>query len=97
METVQPLGLKIKRIRKSLGYSRDEFSKLVNVPFSTLKNYELLYRNVSSSLVLTICNHPVMHKYTLWLVSDTTCPEIGQVEPPPLKGSEEASEESDSN
>ncbi|MBQ8706697.1 MAG: helix-turn-helix domain-containing protein [Succinivibrionaceae bacterium] len=84
MENNQPLGLKIKRIRRALNLSREEFAKMLDVPFSTLKNYELLYRNVNSTLLLSICSHPVMHRYTMWLVSNRVYPQIGQIEPPGL-------------
>ncbi len=84
MQENQPLGIKVKRIRKSLKMSREVFAKMVDVPFTTLKNYELLYRNVSSTLLVNICKHPDLHKYTLWLVTDEICPSIGQIEPPEL-------------
>ncbi len=84
MDKSQPLGIKIKRIRKSLSLSREEFAKMLDISFSTLKNYELGYRSVSSSLIVAICNHPLLHKYSLWLVSDKTNNQIGQIEPPQL-------------
>lgn len=84
MKTTQPLGIKIKRIRKSLKISREQFAKLVGIPFTTLKNYELMYRNVSATLLVNIATHPELHKYALWLVSDEINPSIGQIEPPEL-------------
>lgn len=88
MGTLQPLGHKIKRIRAALNLTREEFASMINTPFSTIKNYELLYRKVSSDTLISICTNPIMHRYTLWLVSDKTNPQMGQVEPPELKGTE---------
>jgi transcriptional regulator with XRE-family HTH domain len=88
MKPVQPLGIKIKRIRKALNLTREEFASMLAIPVSTLKNYELQYRSVSSDALVSLCSHPIMHRYTIWLMSNRTNLPAGQVEPPELKEKE---------
>lgn len=40
METVQDTALHIRKLRKSLFLTQEEFSKRINVPLATLRNWE---------------------------------------------------------
>ncbi|AEY02219.1 transcriptional protein [Oceanimonas sp. GK1] len=75
------VGKKIRQIREAMGLSRPKFAELLQVPPTTLKNYELGYREVGGAFLVALSQHPELHKYTLWLLSDTTVPEAGQISP----------------
>ena len=75
------VGKKIRHIRESLGLSRPKFAELLQVPPTTLKNYELGYREVGGAFLVALAQHPDLHKFTLWLLSDTTIDSVGQVAP----------------
>ncbi|MBU3823400.1 MAG: helix-turn-helix domain-containing protein [Candidatus Oceanisphaera merdipullorum] len=76
------VGKKIRQIRESLGLSRPKFAELLQVPPTTLKNYELGYREVGGAFLVALAQHPDLHKFTLWLLSDTTIDSVGQIAPP---------------
>ncbi|MGO4998287.1 helix-turn-helix domain-containing protein [Oceanisphaera sp. W20_SRM_FM3] len=75
------VGKKIRQIRESLGLSRPKFAELLQVPPTTLKNYELGYREVGGAFLVALAQHPDLHKFTLWLLSDNTIESVGQVAP----------------
>ncbi len=75
------VGKKIRQIREAMGLSRPKFAELLQVPPTTLKNYELGYREVGGAFLVALAQHPELHRYTLWLLSDTTIESVGQVGP----------------
>ncbi|PSJ45776.1 transcriptional regulator [Zobellella endophytica] len=75
------VGKKIRQIREAMGLSRPKFAELLQVPPTTLKNYELGYREVGGAFLVALAQHPELHKFTLWLLSDRTLEEAGQVSP----------------
>lgn len=75
------VGKKIRQIRESLGLSRPKFAELLQVPPTTLKNYELGYREVGGAFLVALAQHPDLHKFTLWLLADSTIDSVGQVAP----------------
>ncbi|ART79570.1 helix-turn-helix domain-containing protein [Oceanisphaera avium] len=75
------VGKKIRQIRESMGLSRPKFAELLQVPPTTLKNYELGYREVGGAFLVALAQHPDLHKYTLWLLTDHTQDGVGQVAP----------------
>ncbi|MBM7454335.1 transcriptional regulator with XRE-family HTH domain [Oceanisphaera litoralis] len=75
------VGKKIRQIREAMGLSRPKFAELLQVPPTTLKNYELGYREVGGAFLVALAQHPELHRYTLWLLSDTTIDSVGQVSP----------------
>lgn len=77
------VGKKIRQIRESMGLSRPKFAELLQVPPTTLKNYELGYREVGGAFLVALAQHPDLHKFTLWLLSDHTINSAGQVAPEP--------------
>ena len=75
------VGKKIRQIRESMGLSRPKFAELLQVPPTTLKNYELGYREVGGAFLVALAQHPDLHKFTLWLLSDSTLDSVGQIAP----------------
>lgn len=75
------VGQKIRLIRETMGLSRPKFAELLGVPPTTLKNYELGYREVGGAFLVALAHQDMLHKFTLWLLSDQVAPEIGQVSP----------------
>ncbi|MGO1247485.1 MAG: helix-turn-helix domain-containing protein [Oceanisphaera sp.] len=75
------VGKKIRKIREVMGLSRPKFAELLQVPPTTLKNYELGYREVGGAFLVALAQHPELHQYTLWLLTDKTINSVGQVAP----------------
>ena len=75
------VGQKIRHIRETMGLSRPKFAELLGVPPTTLKNYELGYREVGGAFLVALAHQGQLHKFTLWLLSDKIAPEIGQISP----------------
>ena len=75
------VGQKIRHIRETMGLSRPKFAELLGVPPTTLKNYELGYREVGGSFLVALAHQEQLHLFTLWLLSDKIAPEIGQISP----------------
>ncbi|OKP28405.1 helix-turn-helix domain-containing protein [Serratia fonticola] len=75
------MAKKIKAIRGAEGLTQVKFCEITGIPLSTLKNYEGGHAEPSLNTVLQLTQHPLFKKYTLWLMSDSTAPEAGQVEP----------------
>ncbi|EJD6708527.1 helix-turn-helix domain-containing protein [Serratia marcescens] len=72
---------KIKAIRKAEGLTQQKFCEISGIALSTLKNYEGGHREPGLQVVLQITNTPKFLKYTLWLMTDKTSPESGQIAP----------------
>ena len=77
----ESVGQKIRIIRESMGLSRPKFAELLGVPPTTLKNYELGYREVGGAFLVALARQEQLHKFTLWLLSDKVAHEVGQVSP----------------
>ncbi|MGB0664411.1 MAG: helix-turn-helix domain-containing protein [Pontibacterium sp.] len=75
------IGKKLRIIRKSEGLTGQEFSQLVDISANSLKKYETGVRTLSEQNILKVTNHPRFKKYALWLITDQTAPEIGQISP----------------
>lgn len=78
------VGKKIRQIREAMGLSRPKFAELLQVPPTTLKNYELGYREVGGAFLVALAQHPELHRFTLWLLSDQTIESVGQISPEQL-------------
>ena len=61
--------------------SRPKFAEILGIPPTTLKNYELGYREVGGAFLVALAHHPELHKFTLWLLADKKVAEIGQIGP----------------
>jgi len=76
------LAEKLKAIRLKEGLTQSELCEATGISLSSYKKYELALRlEVSSVALLKITHHPRFQKYVLWLMSDLTAPDCGQVSP----------------
>lgn len=75
------ISQKIKAARNAEGLSQTQLSDLVNISISTLKKIEAGYQEPSVTTLSKIIKHQKFQKYALWLISDLTCPEAGQIAP----------------
>jgi len=76
------LAEKLKAIRVKEGLTQAELCAETGLSLSSYKKYELALRlEVSSVALLKITGHPRFKKYTLWLMTDDTAPDCGQVSP----------------
>ncbi|HHT7588586.1 TPA: helix-turn-helix domain-containing protein [Klebsiella pneumoniae] len=75
------LSEKVRAIREAEGLSQSKFCEIIGLPLSTLKKYESGSFEPGGNALVKITTHPIFNKYTLWLMTDKTAPEVGQVEP----------------
>ncbi|EFC1616860.1 repressor [Escherichia coli] len=75
------LGEKLKAIRAAEGLSQNEFCEFIDLSINTLRKYETGGYEPGGSALVKIAQHPRFQKYTLWLMSDITAPEAGQIAP----------------
>ncbi|AUZ76644.1 MULTISPECIES: helix-turn-helix domain-containing protein [Aeromonas] len=62
---------RLRQLREQLNLSRPKFADLLGIPPTTLKNYELGYREIGGGLLLLIANHPTLNQYSQWLLTGT--------------------------
>ncbi|EDH4585744.1 transcriptional regulator [Salmonella enterica] len=72
---------KLKAIRKAEGLTQTKFSEMSGIALGTVKNYESGQKEPGLSVVLRVTNTDSFKKYTLWLMTDETAPEAGQISP----------------
>ncbi|HBC7417590.1 TPA: helix-turn-helix transcriptional regulator [Serratia marcescens] len=72
---------KLREIRKAEGLTQAEFSKMLSIALSTVKNYERGGQEVGLSVVDKVANHSRFKKYTTWLMNGDTNEAAGQVSP----------------
>ena len=60
---------RLRQLREQLGMSRPKFADLLGIPPTTLKNYELGYREVGGGLFLLIANHADLKQHLDWLLT----------------------------
>lgn len=76
------LGQKLKEIRLTERLTQAEFCEIADIKLATWKGYEYgLRASVSSIELLKVTKHPRFKRYALWLVTDETAPECGQISP----------------
>ncbi|EHL9107048.1 TPA: helix-turn-helix domain-containing protein [Escherichia coli] len=75
------LSEKIKALREAEGLSQSKFSEIIELPLSTLKKYEGGNFEPGGTALLKITMHPTFQKYALWLMTDKTAPDAGQIAP----------------
>lgn len=73
---------KIKLVRMAEGLSQRQFSQIIDLPLSTLRKYELDSSIPNIQNLMKITKNPRFKKYALWLTTDETAPEVGQIAPP---------------
>ncbi|MDM5136560.1 helix-turn-helix domain-containing protein [Aeromonas salmonicida] len=67
---------RLRQLREQLALSRPKFAALLDIPPTTLKNYELGYREIGGGLFLLIANHPDLKQHLDWLLTGTATPEV---------------------
>lgn len=67
---------RLRQLREQLKLSRPKFADLLGIPPTTLKNYELGYREIGGGLLLLIANHPTLNQYSHWLLTGIATPEV---------------------
>lgn len=72
---------RLREIRKAESLTQAEFSKLVGIALSTVKNYERGGQEVGLSVIDKVTNTPQLEKYTMWLMNGKTNEAAGQVSP----------------
>ena len=60
---------RLRQLRELLNLSRPKFADLLGIPPTTLKNYELGYREIGGGLFLLIANHSLLGSYSQWLLT----------------------------
>ncbi|MFM5086265.1 helix-turn-helix domain-containing protein [Aeromonas media] len=60
---------RLRQLREQLGMSRPKFAALLDIPPTTLKNYELGYREIGGGLFLLIANHQDLKQHIDWLLT----------------------------
>lgn len=59
---------RLRQLRERLALSRPKFAAMLDIPPTTLKNYELGYREIGGGLLLRIINTPGLSDYAVWLM-----------------------------
>lgn len=73
---------RIALIRSTEGLSQHEFCQLTDLNLGSLRKWEQGQRaSINSTELQKITKHPRFEKYTLWLMTDKTAPEAGQISP----------------
>ncbi|MTC34340.1 helix-turn-helix domain-containing protein [Providencia alcalifaciens] len=72
---------KLKAIRTAEGLTQVQLCEIMELSISTLKKVEAGYNDPALATIMKITKHPKFQKYALWLISDTTAPEAGQISP----------------
>jgi transcriptional regulator with XRE-family HTH domain len=72
---------KLKAIRAAEGLTQTQLCEVMSVSISTLKKIEAGYHEPAWGTMVKLTQHPRFEKYTLWLMTDKTAPEAGQIAP----------------
>lgn len=60
---------RLRKLRESMGLSRPKFADMLGIPSTTLKNYELNYREIGGGTLLLIAQHPMLASHFHWLTT----------------------------
>ncbi|KFN19241.1 helix-turn-helix domain-containing protein [Aeromonas bestiarum] len=60
---------RLRQLRERLGLSRPKFADMLGIPATTLKNYELNYREIGGGTLLLIAQHPELSIHFIWLAT----------------------------
>ena len=60
---------RLRTLRENMGLSRPKFADLLGIPPTTLKNYELNYREIGGGALLLIAQHPELSVHFHWLTT----------------------------
>nr|WP_268855007.1 helix-turn-helix transcriptional regulator [Aeromonas enteropelogenes] len=62
---------RLRRLREVMGLSRPKFADKLGIPPTTLKNYELGYREIGGGLLLLLANLPEFSEHAHWVMTGT--------------------------
>ena len=65
---------RLRQLREQLKLSRPAFADQLGIPPTTLKNYELGYREIGGGLFLLVANHPELKHHCDWLLTGQAQP-----------------------
>ncbi|MFM5393196.1 helix-turn-helix domain-containing protein [Aeromonas veronii] len=60
---------RLRKLRESMGLSRPKFADMLGIPSTTLKNYELNYREIGGGTLLLIAQHSTLASHFHWLTT----------------------------
>ncbi|CNB90915.1 C protein [Yersinia ruckeri] len=72
---------KLKSIRKAEGLTQQQFAVITELSVGTIKNYETGQHEAKALTAEKVLEVEQFQKYTLWLMTDKTAPEAGQIAP----------------
>ena len=72
---------RLRALRIVEGLSEVEFAKELDIPYVYYSKCEHEVHELTTEDYLKISKHPRFEKYTLWLLSGKTAPDVGQVAP----------------
>lgn len=72
---------KLRAIRKAEKLTQKQLSEITGISHSAIRNYESGSSIIGLSVVERFISAPLLTKYTLWLMTDKTAPESGQIAP----------------
>lgn len=75
------LSEKIKALRLAEKLNQAKFCEVVGLSLSTLTKYETGRFEPGGNILVKLASHPRFEKYTMWLMTDKTAPEVGQISP----------------
>lgn len=75
------LGKKLRAIRKAEGLTQAKFCEISGIALGTVKNYEGGHQDPGITVIMQVTNSKPFEKYTLWLMTDKTAPQAGQIAP----------------
>lgn len=75
-------GKKLRQIRLTERLTQPYFGRLTGISLGTIRNYETGQAEVGLQVLTKVLAHPLFEKYALWLMTDKSAPEIGQIAPP---------------
>ncbi|MBW5878398.1 helix-turn-helix transcriptional regulator [Yersinia enterocolitica] len=73
---------KLHEIRKAEGLTQKQFADLTGISLGTIKNYETGQHAATALTAEKVLGVENLQKYTLWLMTNKTAPESGQIAPP---------------
>ncbi|HGE8356109.1 TPA: helix-turn-helix domain-containing protein [Serratia marcescens] len=74
-------GEKLKAVRNAEKLTQPELAQLTGVSLGAIRNYETGQREVGLGVLDKIVKHPQFEKYTMWIMTGKTMPEVGQICP----------------
>lgn len=72
---------KLRLIRKAEGLTQAVMAKETGISLSSIRNYETGGQDIGLTIIERVIQLPRFMKYTLWLMTDQTAPEAGQIAP----------------